>query len=111
MAGQTNILEVILVQCDLRIITVGIIQPYLVMVDYIPRLVMAQLTDAAIDCLALIYVRLSRSLPWCAFIELLLIHRRTTSSRVIPPPTAPAYVIPAYIKETHSQALGLRGIA
>jgi hypothetical protein len=73
MADVTNVLEIVLIQCDLWIITVDIIQPYLVVVNYIARLLVAYLTDTAIDCHALIYVRLPGSEPWPALIELFLI--------------------------------------
>ena len=76
MTGQANILEVLLIETDLRIITVDIIQPYLVMVDNIARLLVTQLTDTAVYCLAFIYVRLPRTLPWCTLIELFLIQTR-----------------------------------
>jgi hypothetical protein len=58
MADQTNVLEVLLVQCDLRVVAVGIIQPDLPVVDYVARLLMAQLTDPAVDSCPLIYIGL-----------------------------------------------------
>ena len=110
MAGLANILEVILVETDLWIVAVYIIQPYLVVVDDVARFLVAQLTHTTIDGQALIDVSLPGAEPWSALVELLLIHRRTTSFRVIPPPAPPAYAIPAYNKETHSQDVVLCGL-
>jgi hypothetical protein len=110
VAGLANILEVILVETDLWVVAVYIIQPYLVVVDNKARLFVAQLTHTTIDSQSLIDVSLPSSQPWPAFIELLLIHRRSTSSQVIPPPAPPAYAIPAYNKETHSQDIVLCGL-
>ena len=110
MAVEANILEVVLVETDLRVVAVDVVQPYLVVVDNVSRFIMAQLTDTTVDSYALIDVSLPGAEPWSAFIELLLVHRRTTSFRVIPPPTAPAYAIPAYNKETHSQDIVLCGL-
>ena len=74
MASQTNILEVVLVQADVWVVTVHIIQPDLPVVDDQARLFPAYLTDTAIDGHALVYVCLPCPLPGRALIELLLVH-------------------------------------
>jgi hypothetical protein len=72
VTSLADILEVVLVQCDVRVVAVEVIQPYLVVVDDQTRLLVAQLTDAAIYCNTFIYIALPGSQPWPALIELFL---------------------------------------
>lgn len=84
---KAYILQVVLIETDLRIITVDIIQPHTEVMDDVPRFLVTQFTDTTIDSHTLIYVCLPSSEPGSTLIELLLIHRRSTSLSVIPPPT------------------------
>ena len=80
------------------------------MVYDLPRLLTTDLTDTTINRQSIINERLSCPAPCSTLIELLLIHRPTTSFRVSPPPTTPAYAMPAYNKEPHSQDIVLCGL-
>ena len=91
-----------MVQTDVRIIAVNIVQPYLV-VDDLPWLLSADLTDATIHRESVIYKGLTRTAPGSGLVELLLRKHAHHVLSVIPPPTPPAYAIPAYNKKTHSQ--------
>jgi hypothetical protein len=72
MTVKTYILKVILIQTDLRIVAVDIIQPHTEVMDDVPRFLVTQFTDTAVDRHALIDVRLPCSEPGPALIELFL---------------------------------------
>jgi hypothetical protein len=73
VAGLAFISEVIRVEADLWVFAVVIVKPYLMMDDP-PQLLVAYLTDPAVDSLALIYICVSGSSPGGCLVELFLGH-------------------------------------
>jgi hypothetical protein len=73
--------KVLRVKTDVRVVTVDIVQPYLV-VHYQPRLHATDLTDATVNSHPLLNESISRSLPCLGFIELFLSQHLSGSSVV-----------------------------
>ena len=109
VARLALVLETLRVEADVWVVAVRIVQPYGMVYD-LPWLITTHLTQTTINRYSVINKGLPSTAPGLALVELLLIHGRSTSSQVIPPPTPPVYAIPAYNKETHSQDSVLCGL-
>jgi hypothetical protein len=101
------ILEVLLVQADGRVVTVHIIQPYLVVMDDQARLLVTQLTDPAVDGQPLVDVCLPGSAPGLTLVELFLVQTaHVLAGDPVRPPLRRMLCRPCNTV-AHSQALDL----
>jgi hypothetical protein len=77
VTGLTFIHKVVKVQADLWVVAVLIIQPYL-MVYYLTRLIMTDLTQPAIYSQPIVYISLPSQAPGFGLVELFLVHSTTS---------------------------------
>ena len=91
MAGLALELEVVRVEADVRVVAIRIVEPNAPMVDDLSGLDSARLAKPAVNGQPFVYVRITGASPRLRFIELFLVY-------VSRPPSAPAYPMPASLK-------------